>query len=145
MVRSTSDPIFPPHTPSLGLKVILILSLCAALSACGGNRTIPNPNLTSTSVEVVVTVPYECGVAPASDPVRMRTINWDLMTVDGTALYTLTVDGYKLLGLNTSDWIAASAQIKAQRNHYRDCITRSQQEVSNEDVDSSLDSSFSTE
>ena len=126
------------------LKVILILSLSAALSACGGNRTIPSPDLTSTSVEVIVTVPYDCGVAPAIDPVRMRTINWDLMTVDDTALYTLTVDDYKLLGMNTSDWIAASKQMKAQRTHYRDCITRSQQEVQDEDVDSSVDGDLPT-
>ncbi len=120
------------------LNLTAILSLCAALSACGGNRTLPNPNLTPTTVEVVVTVPYDCGVAPASDPVVMRDVEWDIQNVDGVALYTLSVNYYRMLGLNTSDWIAASKQLKAQRNHYRDCITRSQQEVSNENVDFGL-------
>lgn len=104
-----------------------ILSLAVLLSACGGNRTVANPDLMPTPIEVRVVVPYDCGVPPAIDPVTMRDIEWDIQNVNGVALYTLSVNDYQMLGLNTSDWIAASKQLKAQRNHYRNCIARSKE------------------
>lgn len=122
-----------------------LISLSAALSACSSVQGIPNPDLTPTPVLVTVTVPYACGVTPASDPVKMRSIHWDLRTIDDEALYTLTVADYQLLGLNVSDWLAASKQMKAQRDHYRDCITRSQKETQDENMDSNLGSNVSPE
>jgi len=109
-----------------------LISLSVALSACSSVRGIPNPDITPTPVEVRVMVPYGCGVAPAVDPVKMRSIHWDIMTINHQALYTLTVSDYQLLGMNVSDWLAASKQMKAQRNHYRDCIERSQTEIEEE-------------
>ena len=127
------------------LNLTAILSLCAALSACGGNRTVPNPNLTPTTVEVVVMVPYDCGVPPAIDPVKMRDVVFEPVEAEGIKYFGLTAEQYQFLGMNTSDWLAASKQMKAQRNHYRDCITRSQQGGQNEDLDFSLDNNFSTD
>jgi hypothetical protein len=75
----------------------------------------------------------------------MRDINWDIITLDDIDLYTLTVADYQKLGLNVSDWIAASRQMKAQRDFYRDCIVRSRQEIQDENVDAGLVPSVPTE
>jgi hypothetical protein len=81
-------------------------------------------------VEILVKVPYICGEPPPIDVLILRDVNWDIITLDDVDLYTLEVDYYKALGLNTSDWISASRQMKEQRDFYRDCIYQSQQDLS---------------
>lgn len=68
----------------------------------------------------------------------MRDVIWDIIEMDDESYFALTVDDYKALGLNTSDWIAASREMKLQRDFYRDCIMRSQQEIQDENMDSGL-------
>jgi len=109
------------HSPAFW-PVIALLLILFLLFGCG---TIPDPDLKETPIEVTVFVPIDCGVPSAIDPVKMRDVVWDIKKIDGEYFYTLTVSDYQLLGLNVSDWIAASAQMKGQRNHYRDCIERS--------------------
>lgn len=106
-----------------------ILSLSVVLSACSTVKPVANPNLIPTTVEIRVTVPYDCGVPPGIDPLSMRDVEFEAVEADGVKYFGLTAEQYQMLGLNTSDWIAASKQMKAQRNHYRDCIERSQETV----------------
>jgi len=68
----------------------------------------------------------------------MRDVVWDIIEMDDVDYFALTVDDYKALGLNTSDWIAASREMRAQRDFYRDCIIRSQQEIHDENLDAGL-------
>lgn len=117
-------------TPAF-LPFLLILLLLLTLIGCASHNPV-NPNFDPTPVQIVVKVPYLCGQPPPVDVVIMRDINWDIITLEDIDLFTLTVDDYKSLGLNTSDWIAASAQMKAQRTFYRDCIVRSRKEIQDE-------------
>ena len=128
-------------TPAF-LPVVMILLFMFALVGCAGNKPARG-EFTETPVEIRVAVPYECGQPTPVPAVSMRDINWEIIEVedfvfdeDGEPftgeLYVLTVDDYKSLGLNTSDWIAASAGMKGQRNFYRDCIERSQEEADDE-------------
>ncbi len=114
-----------------------ILSLCAVLVGCGGNPTVPTGELAATTVDVTVRADIDCGTVPSVDPVKMRSISWDWMTVDQITWVALSVDDYKALGNNTSDWLAASKQMRAQRDYYRDCLARTQ-EIGNENLDVSL-------
>jgi len=68
----------------------------------------------------------------------MRDVVWDIIEMDDVDYFALTVDDYKALGLNTSDWIAASREMKLQRDFYRDCIKRSQEETQDENLDAGL-------
>lgn len=123
-------------TPAF-LPVAMILLFMLALVGCAGHEPAKG-EFEETPVTIEVKVPYLCGQPPPVDVVIMRDINWDIITLDDIDLYTLTVDDYKALGLNTSDWIAASRQMKEQRNFYRDCIIRSRQEIHDENLDSGL-------
>lgn len=114
-------------TPAF-LPLVMILLLMLALVGCAGNKPVEG-EFDDTPVEIVVKVPYECGQPPPVSTVSMRTIEWVLVEIDGEDFFTLTVDDYKLLGLNTSDWIAASGEMKEQRNFYRECIERSQEDA----------------
>ena len=68
----------------------------------------------------------------------MRDIVWEILELDDEAFFALTVDDYKALGLNVSDWIAASREMREQRDFYRDCISRSQKETHDENLDTGL-------
>ena len=116
-------------TPAFLPVVFLLVLMLFFLVGCGGRNTKPDNTFDSTPVQVVVKVPYVCGQPPPVDVVIMRDINWDIITLDDVDLYTLTVADYQNLGLNTSDWIAASRQMKEQRNFYRDCIVRSMKDA----------------
>jgi hypothetical protein len=128
MVLDSFSPAFLP--------IMLICLLLLTLLGC--KSTPVNPAFDPTPVQVVVKVPYRCGQPPPVDVVIMRDIDWDIITLEDVDLFTLTVDDYKFLGLNTSDWIAASAQMKEQRTFYRDCIMRSQKEIQDENLDAGL-------
>lgn len=134
-----SKPFLMSKTTPLFLPTVLVLSLLllVVLSGCAGND-VADDNFKPTPVTFTVVVPYKCGQPPAIDHVLMRDINWDIITLDDLDLYTLTVADYQLLGLNTSDWIAASQQMKVQRNFYRDCIARSIKETQDENLDAGL-------
>ncbi len=119
-----SEPGTIPNWPEV-VGIVFLLLVLVFVAGCT-SKPIPAPDFTPSPIDVIVTVPYFCGVPPAVDPVNMRSINWDIMTVDDVDLYTLTVSDYSLLGLNVSDWLTASWQMKLQRDFYRDCITRSQ-------------------
>lgn len=121
---------------------LTVLSL--TLVACGATP-VANPDFEPTPVTFTIKVPYVCGQPPGVSMVIMRDVVWDFITLDDEDLVTTTVDGYKALGLNTSDWIAASFEMKEQRNFYRDCIKRSQQEIHDENLDASLVSSDATD
>ena len=111
------------------LPLLLVLSLILlALTGCG-STTVADPDFDPTPVTFTISVPYVCGQPPSIGVVLMRDIDWDIITLDDIDLFTLTVDDYKSLGMNTSDWIAASREMKEQRNFYRDCIVRSRQET----------------
>lgn len=131
-------------TPAFLPTVMILLFALTLIAGCGGHKP-KQGNFDPTPVTVEVKVPYICGQPPPVDVVIMRDINWDIITLDDIDLYTLTVDDYKRLGLNTSDWIAASRQMKAQRDFYRDCIARSRQETYDENVDAGLVPSLPTE
>lgn len=119
---------------------LTVLSL--SLAACGATP-VANPDFIPTPVTFTIQVPYKCGQPPAVSMVIMRDVVWDFITLDDEDLVTTTIDGYKALGLNTSDWIAASFEMKEQRNFYRDCIVRSQQEIHDENLDAGLVPSIS--
>lgn len=108
---------------------LTVLSL--TLVACGATP-VANPDFVPTPVTIEVSVPYRCGQPPSVGMVIMRDVIWDFITLDDVDLVTTTIDGYKALGLNTSDWITASFEMKEQRNFYRDCIKRSQEELLDE-------------
>ena len=131
-------------TPAFLPTVVILLLALTLIAGCGGNRPKPG-TFDPTPVTVEVKVPYLCGQPPPVDVVIMRDINWDIITLDDIDLYTLTVGDYQNLGLNTSDWIAASRQMKAQRDFYRDCIVRSREEIQDENVDAGLVPSLPTE
>jgi len=114
---------------------LTVLSL--SLVGCGATP-VANPDFEPTPVTFNILVPYKCGQPPAVSMVIMRDVIWDFITLDDEDLVTTTIDGYKALGLNTSDWIAASFEMKEQRNFYRDCIMRSQQETQDENIHSGL-------
>jgi hypothetical protein len=122
--------------------ILFVLSGCASTD-------VADDNFTPTPVTFTIKVPYKCGQPPPIDHVIMRDIDWELIEVkdfvldEGKPPFTgdlaaLTISDYQLLGLNTSDWIAASKQLAAQRNFYRDCIVRSQKEVHDENLDAGL-------
>lgn len=134
-------------TPAF-VPVVMILLLMLALVGCAGNK--PKPDFEETPVEVVVKVPYECGQPSPVPAVSMRDIRWEIIEVENIVLnegdepftgelYTLSVDDYKALGLNTSDWIAASAGMRGQRDFYRLCIERSQKDIHDENLDARMD------
>lgn len=139
--------------PGLGcspafLPVVLLMVVLFALVGCGGTP-VAATDFTPTPVTFNIKVAYECGQPPPVSVLRMRDINWEVIEVDGVIfhegadpfsgeLVTLTVDDYKLLGMNTSDWIAASRELKEQRDFYRDCIARSQQDIEDENLDTPL-------
>lgn len=116
----------------LCLPVIFMLTLVlSALVGCGATP-VNDSDFTVTPVTFNITVAYECGKPPPVSQVTMRGITWDIITLDDIDLFTLTVDDYKALGMNTSDWVAASREMKEQRNFYRDCITRSKEDIQEE-------------
>jgi hypothetical protein len=124
-------------TPAF-LPILLLLALMlSALVGCGSTE-VADPDFEPTPVTFNIKVPYICGQPPSIGVVLMRDVNWDIITLDDLDLFTLTVDYYKSLGMNTSDWIAASRELLAQRNFYRDCIMRSQQETHDENLDTGL-------
>ena len=137
MVLSTT-PMFMP--------VILMLTLVLfALVGCG-STPVADTDFKPTDVTFHIKVPYKCGQPPSVGVVVMRDINWEVIEVENLVLdkggepftgqlVTLTVDDYKALGMNTSDWIAASGEMKDQRTFYRDCIKRSQQEINDENME----------
>lgn len=121
------------------LPTVLVLSLLLlVLTGCAGTKEVAAPDFEPTPVTFNILVPYKCGQPPAVSMVIMRDVIWDFITLDDEDLVTTTVDGYKALGLNTSDWIGASFEMREQRNFYRDCITRSQQETHDENIHSGL-------
>lgn len=135
-------------TPAF-LPVILMLTLVLfALSGCGAND-VRDDDFKPTPVTFNIKVPYKCGQPPSVGVVIMRDINWEVIKVEGLVLdegdepftgelVTLTVDDYKALGKNTSDWLAASKEMKDQRTFYRDCIERSQKEIRDENLGTGL-------
>ena len=116
---------------------LFLTGLSLVLAGCGATP-VANPDFVPTPVTFTIVVPYSCGQPPAVSMVIMRDVIWDFITLDDEDLVTTTIDGYKALGLNTSDWIAASFEMKEQRNFYRDCIVRSQQETHDENLDAGL-------
>lgn len=120
--------------------VVVVVTLIVALfflAGCGGTP-VADDDFTPTPVTFTTKVAYECGQPPAVAVVKMRDVVWDIITVEDVDLYTLTVSDYQKLGLNTSDWLAASKQLKVQRNFYRDCIARSKKDIENENLDTGL-------
>ena len=139
------------HKPTpLFLPVILMLTLVLfALVGCGATP-VSDDDFKPTDVTFHIKVPYKCGQPPAVGVVIMRDINWEVIEVEGIIfdegdepftgkLVTLTVDDYKALGMNTSDWLAASSKMKDQRTFYRDCIIRSQKETKKENENLNLE------
>ena len=125
-------------TPAF-LPIVLVLTLLLlVLTGCGGSTPVADPDFKPTPVTFTIKVPYVCGQPPSIGVVLMRSIEWDIITLDEVDLFTLTVDDYKLLGMNTSDWIAASREMKEQRDFYRDCIMRSLKEIQDENLDAGL-------
>jgi hypothetical protein len=124
-------------TPAFLPVVLLLVLMFLALAGCGATP-VADPDFKPTPVTFNIQVPYLCGQPPAVGVVLMRDVNWDIITLDDIDLFTLTVGGYKSLGMNTSDWIAASREMKAQRDFYRDCIKRSQEEIHDENLDTGL-------
>lgn len=125
------------RTP-LFLPVVMLLALMLlALTGCG-TTPVADDDFEPTPVTFNIMVPYKCGQPPSVGVVVMRDVIWDIIEMDDESYFALTVDDYKALGLNTSDWIAASREMKLQRNFYRDCIKRSQQEIHDENLDSGL-------
>lgn len=106
---------------------IRCIALALLLSACGttGVVKIAEPEHNTITVEKMVA--YECGEAPAIDKVLMLPVIFgDIMTEIGRA-FTLAARQYENLGINTANWIKGTAQLRAQRDFYKDCIDRSQQ------------------
>jgi len=127
-----------PSTTPLFLPVMLMLTVVLfALVGCGATP-VDDSDFVPTPVTFNIKVAYQCGQPPPVSVVVMRDVVWDIMTVEEIEFFALTVDDYKALGLNTSDWIAASGELKAQRDFYRDCIVRSQQETHDENLDTGL-------
>lgn len=125
-------------TTPMFLPVILMLTLVLfALVGCG-STPVADDDFTPTPVTFHIKTAYECGQPPAVNIVVMRDVEFDSFEVNGVNYFVLTIDDYKKFGLNISDWIAASAQSKEQRHFYRDCITRSQQEIHDENMDTNL-------
>ena len=124
----------------MGIPVLFALGfmvLIFALTGCGATP-VANPDFTPTPVTFNIQVPYRCGQPPSVGVVLMRDVVWDIIEMDDVDYFALTVDDHKALGLNTSDWIAASREMKAQRDFYRDCIKRSQQEIHDENLGTDL-------
>ena len=120
------------------MKSSLFLTVISlTLVACGATP-VAAPDFTPTPVTFNIQVPYLCGQPPSVGVVVMRDVVWDIIEMDDEDYFALTVDDYKALGLNTSDWIAASREMKAQRDFYRDCIKRSQEEIHDENLDAGL-------
>ena len=127
------------------LPVMLMLTLVLfALVGCGATP-VDDSDFVPTPVTFNIVVPYQCGQPQSVSVVVMRDVVWDIITVNEKDLFTLTVDDYKALGLNTSDWIAASGEMRAQRDFYRDCIVRSQEETHDENLDAGLVSDIPTD
>ncbi len=131
-----------------GLWVLVGLLTLLVLAGCAGTP-VAATDFKPTPVTFNIKVAYECGVPPPVSVLSMRDINWEVIEVDGILfheganpftgeLVTLTVDDYKLLGKNTSDWIAASKEMKEQRDFYRDCIARSKQDILEDNLDAPL-------
>jgi len=134
-----------PSTSPLFLPVILMLTIVLfALAGCG-STPVGGDDFTPTPVTFNIMVPYKCGQPPAVSVVIMRDVEFESFEVDGVEYLALTIPAYRQFGMNISDWIAASAESKAQRHFYRDCITRSQQEIHDENLDAGLVPSVPTE
>lgn len=125
-----TTPMFLP----VGLMLTLVLF---ALAGCGATP-VANSDFVPTPVTFNIKTSYNCGQPPPVNVVLMRDVAFDIITVDDENFFALTVDNYKALGMNVTDWVAASRQMRAQRDFYRDCIKRSQQEIHDENLDSSL-------
>lgn len=123
---------------------IFLTVLSLVLVGCGATP-VADPDFTPTPVVFNVKVAYQCGQPPSVAVVEMRDVVWKIINMDDEDYFALTVDDYKALGLNVSDWIAASREMRLQRDFYRDCIVRSQKEVHDENLDAGLVPSTGTE
>lgn len=132
----------PSTTPGFLPVVFLLTLVLLALVGCAATPVADN-NFTPTPVTFNIKVPYRCGQPPSVGVVVLRDVTWEILELDEENFFALTVDDYKALGMNTSDWIAASREMKAQRDFYRDCIMRSQQETQDENLDAGLVPSIS--
>lgn len=136
MERKNLNQIIRPSCLGGVPKLPVIIMLTFVLSALVGCAThVADDDFTPTPVTFNIKVAYECGIPPPVNAIKMRDVVWDIITLDDEDFFTLTVDDYKALGMNTSDWVAASKEMKEQRNFYRDCIARSQQEIQNESME----------
>ena len=120
-----------------------LLSILSLLIGCGATP-VDDSDFKPTPVTFNIKVAYRCGQPPPVSLVIMRDVVWQILALDDEDFFALTVDDYKALGLNTSDWIAASREMRAQRDFYRDCIVRSQKEIHDENLDAGLVPSIPT-
>lgn len=134
----------PQFTPAFLPVVIILLFVLVVLAGCKTTPVADN-DFTPTPVTFNIKVPYLCGQPPPVSVVVMRDIVWEILELDDKAFFALTVDDYKALGLNVSDWIAASREMREQRDFYRDCISRSQKEAHDENLDTGLVPSVPTD
>jgi len=122
--------------------IMIVLFMLAVLCGCGATP-VDDSDFKPTPVTFNIMVPYSCGQPPPVSVVFMRDIVWHILALNDEDFFALTVDDYKALGLNTSDWIAASREMRAQRDFYRDCIVRSQKEIHDGNLDAGLVPSIS--
>ena len=111
-------------TSPMFLPVVLILVLLIFLAGCGAH-TPAKGEFEETPVTVTPIVIVECGQPPPITPVKMRDVTWDIIELDDVDLYTITVEDYQALGMNVSDWLKASKEMKLQRDFYKECVDRS--------------------
>ena len=110
------------------MKLIARIAEGVILVSVAGCASAPrNTDLVPTTVEIVKYVSYECGTAPAVDPVDMLPIYWKVLPdATGAQRFTLTPEGYEALGKNVSSILAAVQQLKLQRDFYVGCVADSQ-------------------
>ena len=108
-------------TPAFMPLVLILLFVLLVLSGCA-TKPPPNPNLNPTTLTKVEYVAYVCGQPPGSTHVTFDSVEFRLIPVDGTVVWTLTAQEYSDLGNNVSDILQAVKETNGERDFWKKCV-----------------------
>jgi len=108
------------------IKISLFVSLLV-LASCS-NQKLPDLK-PPPPLEVIQTIPYDCGVAPSPIGFIGKNVNWKIINFEGRVYYSLNSENYVNLSENTSNILASVKSIKSIIKFYETCIENSKEQL----------------